>query len=204
MAAALHPSQRRATLLTNPFAGGFMYRFHAPLLVAVLLLGSACGREDAAVQDDTGTPGMAADHDMHGMHHDGADMQRMAEEGDSLAAAARASAAELRDLAPPQAAARMADHTAIVDGLVAHMERHLQEMEGMHDDDAQHATVRRQAGELRDDAAQLRAASPDQVRQLLPQHLERLDAFIAHVERSSQHMRSGMHGMQHDGSPDDL
>jgi hypothetical protein len=168
-------------------------RIRPTTLLLLTLVVAACATDDDA-DSPAATPTMDAGA---AMEHADADMLAMAEEADSLAAAARASAAALRELAPAEAQPRMPEHATIVEELIECMERYLMAMEGMHDDDAEHAEMRGRIATLREEAAVLRGATADRIREVLPAHLDRLDTFVGHVERSASHMRAGHHGMDH-------
>ena len=63
---------------------------------------------------------------------------------------------------------------------------HMGEMMGMTGEE--HETMLREMTTLRTEAGQLQTATPEDVRALMPAHLERLERMIEIMDASAQHM----------------
>ena len=164
--------------------------------------GSGSGEADSDVAADTGMSGMEG-HDMSamgGMDMDPATMQRHAAEMDSMTAELRTHVAEMRQLPQDQWHARMDRHAPLVARMLGTMERQMREMDmGMGTDadhmgemmgmtGEEHEAMLREMTALRAEVGQLQTASPEQVRAMMPTHLERLERMIEMMETSAEHM----------------
>lgn len=163
--------------------------------VALLVLGlSACSQSAATPE----LPAPRARQGMHGapMPMDSAIMRRHMQEADSMMVRVRADVAEMRRLSPDQWPAHMPEHLAVVDSMLAMMQRHMSEQAGgMHAQmgmgDELHRRMIAEMQALRSDVEVLRSAPPDVVRERMPAHLERLEQML----RTMQEMHARMRGM---------
>lgn len=178
--------------------------FRSIMILATAGSLAACGgsgEADGDVASDTATSGMEG-HDMGGMDMsmDPATMQRHAAEMDSMTAELRTHVAELRQLPQDQWHSRMDQHAPLVARMLGMMERQMREMDmGMSMDAGHMGDMMGMTGEeheamlgemtaLRTEAGQLQTATPEDVRALMPGHLERLERMIEIMESSAEHM----------------
>lgn len=176
------------------------------VLAGLLGLGAgACngGGEDPPVGDVHGEmpmEGMEGMEHMEGMESMEGMMARHAQEADSMTAVMRQHVQQMRQLPPEQWHDRMEEHVTRVSQMLNLMNRQMREMDmGM---DMGHERMsemmgmsgeehRRMADEmqaLRSDLEQLQTASGDQVRDRMPDHLDRLDRMLEMMERAAAHM----------------
>lgn len=177
----------------------------ATLTIAAVAL-SGCRPEEPreaddipAVTEDTAPPGMT--RDMADMHMDPAAMRRQAEQMDSAVVEMRQHVTAVRQAPPERWHEMMEEHGRRVSGMLGMMDRHLREMDmGMGMSDEQMGRMRGMSGEehrsmvsemetLRGEVDQLRTASEDEVRERLPEHLDRLERILSHMEEGARHMR---------------
>jgi hemerythrin len=142
-----------------------------------------------------GMPGAA-------MPMDSAMLRRHMLEEDTMMARMRADVVQMRRLSPDQWPAHMPAHLAVMDAMFAMMQRHMSEegaaMQqhhmgrgmGMHREMHQRMMGEMQA--LHSDAEFLRHASPAEMRQRMPAHLDRLDRML----QMMQQMHTQMPGMR--------
>jgi len=179
--------------------------------VLVALVGGAaagCGGTEAppagdpvaGTTADTAPAGTMHGHDMAGMHVDAAAMHRHAQEADSMAAAMRAHVQQLRQLSAEEQHARIGEHVAQVSRMLSLIDRHMREMDhgtgmdGAHMGEMmgmsaeEHRQMMEQMRTLRSEAERLQTASRAEVRQLMPEHLDRLDGMVRMMEQSAAHM----------------
>lgn len=143
-----------------------------------------------------GMEGMGGMEGMQGM-----DMARHAREADSAATALRQHVADMRDRSADEWYEQMGEHVRQVSGMLRLMDRHMREMDmGMGMDDAQmgemmgmsaeeHRQMMDGLGALRTDLERLQTAPPEEVREIMPGHLDRLEEMIRVMEGAADHMR---------------
>jgi hypothetical protein len=160
-------------------------------------------QDTAAATGAAGTEGMAG-HDMGAMHMDPAVMQRHAQEMDSTVAEMRRHVQAMRQAGAAQWHARMGEHAPRVARMLSLLDRQMREMDmGMGMDDAhmgemmgmsaeEHRRMMEEMQALRADVEQLQTASEAEVRQRMPEHLDRLERMLQWMEQSARHMH-GMH-----------
>lgn len=181
------------------------------LPATLLVLGlAACGRtQPAPAPAGQGTQVVHEMQGAAGMQMDSAVMRRHMQETDSMMARVRADVEQIRRLSPEEWPARLPEHLAVMDSMFAMMQRHMgggggmqhQHMgEGMRRHGEMHQQMmggemhQRMMGEmqaLRADVDALRSASPAEVRERMPAHLERLERMLRMMEQ--------MHGGGHTG-----
>jgi hypothetical protein len=177
-------------------------------LAGLVTLGvAACGggTDTPAADRDTVAvvapgPDTAPMHGAGAMHTDAAMMERHAQEADSMAAAMRGHVQQMRQLSAEQQHDRIGAHVLRVSQMLNHMDRqmremgmgpeHTGEMMGMSDED--HRRMMEEMRTLRTEAERLQIATAAQLREQMPQHLDRLERMIRMMEQSAAHMH-GMH-----------
>ena len=139
---------------------------------------------------------------MGGMQMEAGMMQRHAQEADSMASQIRQHIQQMRQLSPEQQHERMGEHVAEVSQMLSLMNRQMREMDmgmGMSDEQMgqmmgmsgeEHRQMMQQMQTIRTDVEQLQTAGPADVRNRMPEHLDRLERAVQMVEQSAQHMRS--------------
>lgn len=138
----------------------------------------------------------AAQHTMHemgGMQMDTAMMRRHMQEADSMVARMRREVHRMHQLAPERWHAQMPEYSATFDSMFAMMQRHKREMEHA----MEHQHMRERMGgqmhqqmvrmmsemtELHSEVRQLRSASPSELRERMPAHLEHMDRTLNSME----------------------
>jgi hypothetical protein len=173
-------------------------RMAAVLVLGAGLAGCAGGAETPpAAQDTTPAPTGSAGipgRDPGAMHMDVAMMDRHAQEADSMVSAMRAHVDQMRQLPPEQQHARIGEHVRQVSEMLSMMDRHMREMGpgmpmdhahmaemmGMSTDD--HGRMMEQKQTLRTEAEQLQTAPQPEVRQRMPEHLDRLERMLRMME----------------------
>jgi hypothetical protein len=137
---------------------------------------------------------------MSGMDMDPAVMHRHAQEADSMVAAMRVHVQQMRQLSLDEQHARIGEHVSQISRMLSMTDRHMREMDhGMRMDDAhmgemmgmsaeEHRHMMEQMGALRSEADRLQTASQAEIRQLMPDHLGRLELMIQMMERSAAHL----------------
>lgn len=180
-------------------------RIGAVAFIGLLGLGAAAcgGGDDPPVGDVHGEMPMGEPMEgMSGMQAGMADMQRHAEEADSVSSAMREHVRQMRALAPGQWHDRMGEHVTRVSGMLAMMNRHMGEMDmgmGMGDDEMgrmmgmtgeEHRRMMEDMQALRADLEQLQTASREQVRERMPDHFDRLERMVEMLGESAEHMGS--------------
>lgn len=177
-------------------------------LIGLIGLGAmACGGgEDAPAGDAHGDMPMGQPMEgmegMHGAEDMSAMMTRHAQEADSMATVVRQHAQELRQLPADEWHERMGEHVTRVSQMLNLMNRQMREMDmgmGMSDDQMgemmgrtgeEHRGMMEEMRALRTDLEQLQTASRDEVRDRMPDHLERLERMVDMLEASARHMRT--------------
>lgn len=184
-----------------------MKRFAKGMLVLVGVLGagiSACaGDEDTPPMGDVhgempmGEP-MEGMQGMEGM----TGMQRHSEEADSMASVMGEHIQQMRALAAEEWHDRMGEHVRQVSQMLSLVNRQMREMDmGMSMSDEQMGQMMGMTGEehrrmmdemqaLRTELEELQTASHDEVRERMPDHLDRLERMAEMLEQSAGHMRS--------------
>lgn len=161
---------------------------------------TACdGRgEDAPMGDMHGD--MPMGEHMEGMPGMEGMMQRHAQEADSMASALREHVGHMRQLPAEEWYDRMGEHVSQVSAMLRLMSRQMREMDmGMGMDDEAMGGMMGMTGEehrrmmddmqsLRADVERLQTASPEDVRQRMPDHLDRLEDMVITMERSAEAM----------------
>lgn len=129
-------------------------------------------------------------------------MQRHAQELGEMTDRTRQHIQQMRQLFPEQQHERMGEHVAQVSQMLGLVNRQMREMDmGMGMTDEQMGQMMGMTGEehrrmmndveaLRADVEQLQTASLAQVRQRMPEHLNRLERTTQMLEESAQAMRS--------------
>lgn len=178
------------------------------VVAGVLAAGiSGCaGDEDAPPMGDVhgdmpmGEPmqGMQGMEGMEGMRG----MQRHAEEADSMASVMREHIRQTRGRPAEQWYDRMDEHVRQVSQMLSLVNRQMREMDmGMGMSDEQMGEMMGMTGEehrrmmdemqaVRSELEQLQTASRDEVRERMPDHLDRLERMVDMLEQSAGHMRS--------------
>lgn len=173
-----------------------------------IALSGAVGLGIAACDGRNEDPPMGDLHDdmpmgeaMEGMPGMEGMMQRHAQQADSMAAAMREHLLQMRQLPGDQWYDRMGEHVNRVSSMLGLMNRQMREMDmGMGLDDEAMGRMMGMSGEehrrmmddmqsLRTELEQLQTASPEQVRQRMPDHLDRLEDMVTMMEGSAQAMR---------------
>lgn len=177
-------------------------------VVAIGLGGCAGDEETPPMGDMRGE--MPMEEPMDGMHGTGGmngmeamtGMQRHAEEADSMASVMRDRIRQMRGLSPEQWHDRMGEHVRQVSHMLSLVNRQMREMDmGMGMSDQQMGQMMGMTGEehrrmmedmqaLRSGLEQLQTASRDDVREHMPDHLDRLERMVEMLEQSAGHMRS--------------
>jgi hypothetical protein len=185
------------------------FRTHHFIPVTLLVLGLAACSRPAPPPAPAASParGMQGMHGA-GMPMDSAMMRRHMQEEDSMMARVRADVEQMRRLSPEQQQAHLPEHLAVMDSMFAMMQRHMSggggamqqhqhmgEGMGMHGEMHQRMMGEMQA--LRADTEALRNASPAEVRERMPAHLERLERMLQMMQQMHpmQHMHSRHQGM---------
>lgn len=165
-------------------------------LVGVLAVAlTACGPgEDTPPMGD-------GDGAMHGdMPTAQSMMEAHAQEADSMAAAMRQHLRQMRQRPAEEWYERMGEHVNRVSQMLGLMNRQMREMDmGMDMDDEamggmmgmsgeEHRRMMNEMRSLRTDLEQLQTASTAQVRQRMPDHLDRLEGMVVMMERSAEAM----------------
>jgi len=174
----------------------YLDRIGAVALLALLL--AACGRTEPVPAPEApparGTQGM---HEMHGpgTQMDSAMMRRHMQEADSMMARVRTDMERMRRLSPEQWPAAVPEHLAVMDSMFAMMQRHMSEGGGamqqhQHRGAEMHGRMMGEMQAVRAEAVALRSASPAEVRERMPAHLDRLERMLQMMER----MMGQMHG----------
>jgi hypothetical protein len=171
----------------------------AILLVGTVLAG--CGRDTEAPPQRESMP-PAGEMGMGGMHEDTAMMHRHGQEMDEMAATMRQHMQSMQEMQPEHMHERMDEHASTIDRMNTMMDRQMQERQmgrGM-DHDAmgrmmgisaeEHQQMVDEMRTLHSEAEQLRAASPDEVRQRMPGHMDRMQRMLQMMERSATHMQN--------------
>lgn len=178
-----------------------------PLALALALGLGACDRGDEMppmddVHGEMPMEGMQGMQGMDGMSMDREMMRRHAQEADSMASVMRQHVDRMRQLSPEQWHDRMGEHVGQASQMLGLMNRQMREMDmGMGMSDEQMGQMMGMSGEehrgmmeemraLRTDLEQLQTASPEQVRDRMPAHLDRLERMVETMEASAEHMRS--------------
>ena len=177
------------------------------ILVAGLLgagMGACAGGEDTPpLGDDVHgeTPMGESMEGMEGMEGM-TGMQRHAEEADSMASVVREHVRQMRGLAAEQWHDRMGEHVRQVSQMLALVNRQMREMDmgmGMSDEQMgqmmgmsgeEHRRMMEEVQALRTELEELQTASRDEVRERIPDHLDRLERMAGMLEQSAGHMRS--------------
>lgn len=188
-----------------------MKRFAKGMIVLVGVVGAGIGA--CADDEEEGPPmgdvhgempmgepmeGMRGMQGMEGM----AGMQRHAEEADSMASVLREHTGQMRELDAEQWHDRMGEHVRQVSQVLAVVDRQMREMDmGMGMSDEQMGQMMGMTGEehrrmmdemqaVRGELEQLQTASRDELRERMPDHLDRLERMVDMLEQSAGHMRS--------------
>lgn len=173
----------------------------------LLVLGSAAcgGTESAPAPADRATEGMPPDRGPAAMQVDSAMLRRHMQEEDALMVRMRADLEQMRRLPSEQWPAHMPEHLAVMDSMFAMMqmqprmsvdggmphhrmgaEMHQRMMGG-----EMHARMMGEMQALRADADALRSASPAEMQQRMPAHLDRYERMLQMMEQ----MHGGRPGM---------
>ena len=180
-----------------------MKNFGVFLSIALVLTGavSACGGGTGEEPMDmhNGMPGMAG---MSEMHMDAAMMERHADEAEEMAEAVRSHVGQMRERSPSEWHDAMGAHATQVSRMLGLMERQMREMDmgmGMSDQEMGqmmgmsgegHRAMQEEMAALRADAERLQTASPDEVVERMPAHLDRLERMVTMMEETAEHMRT--------------
>jgi hypothetical protein len=188
---------------TNPTA-------RTALVVLLASALAACGgasdgpppsQDDAPATGMAGMEGMPA-RDMGAMQTDPATMRRHAQEMDSMVAEMRQHVQAMRQLEPDEWHARMGEHAPRVGGMLGMIDRQMREMDmgmGMGAEQMgrmmgmtaeEHRRMLDEMQTLRTEAEQIQTAPAAQLRERMPDHLDRLDRMMATMEQSAAHMRT--------------
>lgn len=169
-----------------------------PMGVALLL--AACGGQDDvhSTEGMEGMPGMGSMQGMQGTD----DMHRHAQELDGMTPRMRDHIQQMRQLSPEQQHERMGEHVGELSQMLTLMNRQMGEMGmGMSMSDEQMGEMMGMSGEehrrmveemqgIRAELEELQTASPDEVRERMPAHLDRTEGMVHMMEGSAEHMRS--------------
>lgn len=129
-------------------------------------------------------------------------MQRHAEEADSMASIVREHTGQMRGLDAEQWHDRMGEHVRQVSQMLALVDRQMREMDmgmGMSDEQMgqmmgmtgeEHRRMMNEMQAVRSELEQLQTASREEVRERMPDHLDRLERMVDMLEQSAGHMRS--------------
>lgn len=187
-----------------------MHRRHNGLiaLAAVVGLGlGACGGGEEAppmgdVNGEVPAGGREGMEPTEGMPMDAGMMLRHAEEADSMASTLRQHIDRMRQLPAEVWYDQMGEHVSHASRMLTLMHRQMREMDmgmGMSDEHMgemmgmsgqEHRNMMDQMQALRTDLEQLQTATVEQVRELMPAHLDRLERVVGMVEESAEHMRA--------------
>lgn len=164
-----------------------------------LMLAACGGQDDGHSMDEMeGMPGMGGMQGMQGMD----DMHRHAQELDEMMPRMRDHIQQMRTISPEQQHERMGEHVGQLSQMLTLMNRQMREMDmGMGMSDAQMGEMMGMSGEehrrmveemqtIRTELEGLQTASPGEVRERMPAHLQRLEGMVRMMEGSAEHMRS--------------
>jgi hypothetical protein len=170
------------------------------LLAALTVTLVACDRP--ADEPDPEPPPQVMEHGMEGTRGhdmDGA-MHRHAEEMDAAVERMETQIGNMREAGADRWYELTVTHVREVSGFLSLMRRQMREMDmgmGMDDDHmgemmgmtgAEHREMMTHMEEVGRDLERLQVGSREEVRTLMPQHLDRLDHLVEVAERSARHM----------------
>ena len=177
-----------------------------PLLSAALVMGlAACERP--ADEPDPEPPPAVMEHDMGAMpgHDMDAAMARHAEEMDTAVGRMETQIENMREAGPDRWHELAVTHVREVSGFLSLMRRQMREMDmgmGMDDDHmgemmgmtgAEHRQMMEQMEQVGHDLERLQVGSEEEVRSIMPEHLDRLEHLVGMAEHSAEHMRHSDH-----------
>jgi hypothetical protein len=171
-------------------------------LLAALAVGVA-GCERPAEEPDPEPPPAVMEHDRSGMHGDDMDamMRRHAEEMDAAVDRMETQIGNMREAGAARWYELTVTHVREVSGFLSLMRRQMREMDmgmGMDDDHmgemmgmsgAEHRETMTHMEEVGRDLERLQVGSQEEVRSVMPGHLDRLEHLVGMAERSAEHMR---------------
>jgi hypothetical protein len=175
-----------------------------PLLVSLAVGLAACERP--AEEPDPEPPPAVMEHDMGAMPgHDMDGAMRHAEEMDAAVDRMETQIENMREAGAGRWYELTVTHVREVSGFLSLMRRQMREMDmgmGMDDDHmgemmgmtgAEHRQMMQHMEEVGSDLERLQVGSAEEVRSLMPDHLDRLEHLTGMAERSAEHMRHSGH-----------
>jgi type IV pilus biogenesis protein CpaD/CtpE len=174
-----------------------------PVLATALALGlAACERR--AEEPDPEPPPQVMEHGMEVMHSQDMDamMRRHAEEMEAAVERMETQIGNMHEAGANRWYELTVTHVREVSGFLSLMRRQMREMDmgmGMDDDHmgemmgmsgAEHRQMMTHMEEVGRDLERLQVGSREEVRTLMPEHLDRLEQLVEMAERSAEHMGS--------------
>jgi hypothetical protein len=172
-----------------------------PALLAALAL-TLVGCERPPEEPDPEPPPQVMEHGMEGMHGQDMDavMRRHAEEMEAAVERMETQIENMREAGANRWYELTVTHVREVSGFLSLMRRQMREMDmgtGMDDDHmgemmgmtgAEHREMMTHMEEVGRDLERLQVGSREEVRTLMPDHLDRLEHLVEVAERSARHM----------------